>query len=67
MNNNILLDEMKDFTEAYTEFIWKYLELSEITELKLGRLISVEAVYGIVLKSIWRFVEFISDRGYEYE
>ena len=63
----MILDEIEDFTVAYTEFIWKYLELAEITELKLGRLINIEAVYGIVLNSIWQFVEYISDRGYEYE
>lgn len=30
-NNDMILLEIKDFTEAYTEFIWKYLELHDIT------------------------------------
>lgn len=44
-----------------------YLELNGLTELKLGRLISIEAVYGIVLKAVWAYTDFISMRGYEYE
>lgn len=56
----MILEEIKDFTEAYTQFIWMYLELHQLEQFKLGRLISFEAVYGIVLKSVWSHIAFIS-------
>lgn len=44
-----------------------FLELNQIGESKLGKLLNIYTLYGIVVKSIWKFVSWISDRGCEYE
>lgn len=37
----MLLVEIRDFIEAYTEFIWKYLDLYEMSEGPFGDFITM--------------------------
>lgn len=58
-NNNYLLMEIRDFTDAYTEFIWKFLNLYRISETQFSAFISIETAYGVVLKLVWSFTSWI--------
>jgi hypothetical protein len=62
-----LLMEIKDFTDAYTDFIWKYFNLQKITETPFGNYFTLETAYGVVLKMVWTFAYWIGERGYEWE
>jgi len=33
----------------------------------MEKLINIDTLYGIVLKSVWKSVEWIGERGSEYE
>lgn len=67
MNNNLLLYEIKFFMEAYTEFVWMYLQLQYMAESRLGKIVNSDILYGVIFKSVWGFVDWIAERGYEYE
>ena len=62
-NNCMLLMEIRDFVDAYTEFLWKYLELHEMSEGNLSDFITLESANGVVLKVVWSFSGWIGDRG----
>lgn len=51
--------EIRDFTDAYTEFIWKFLNLYRISETQFSAFISIETAYGVVLKLVWSFTSWI--------
>lgn len=33
----------------------------------MGKLITIDTLYGIVLKNVWGFIGWIGERGFEYE
>ena len=66
-NNCMLLLEIRDFIDAYTEFLWKYLELYQMNEGNLKDFITLESANGVVLKVVWSFSGWIGDRGSEWE
>ena len=66
-NNNYILYEVKCFVEAYTEFVWMYLQLHFMAESRMGKIITSEILYGVIFKCMWGFIDWIADRGYEYE
>jgi hypothetical protein len=58
-NNNFLLAELRTFLEAYTEFVWEYLQLDQFSESWLERIVNHDILYGLVLKSVWTLVDWI--------
>ena len=58
---------MRNFIIAYTDFVWKYLELYLVEDTAYGEFITLETVEGIILKTIWSFAGWIGERGFEYE
>ena len=66
-NNNIILYQIRAFLEAYTQFVWMFLQLHLMEESNLGKIIQAEVLSGFIFKNLWTFFEWIADRGYEYE
>ena len=66
-NNDIILYEIRAFLEAYTEFVWMFLQLHLMEDSNLGKIVQPEVLFGIIFKHLWTFVDWISDRGYEFE
>lgn len=44
-----------------------YLQLHLMAESRLGKIINSEILYGIIFKSLWNFVDWIAERGFEFE
>lgn len=44
-----------------------YLELHQMADSRLGKIINSDILYGVIFKSVWNFVDWVSERGYEYE
>lgn len=65
-NNNLILYEIKNFLNAYTEFVWMFFQLHQLDQFNLSKIINSEVLYGIVFKNLWPFVDWILDRGYEF-
>lgn len=40
--------------------------MNKMSESRFGRIVQFEVVYGMIFKSIWGFVDWIMERGYEY-
>lgn len=53
--------------EAYTDFVWMFLQLHLMEDNNLGKIIQPEVLFGVIFKNLWTFVEWIADRGYEFE
>ena len=66
-NNNLILYEIKNFLNAYTEFVWMFFQLHQLDQFNLSKIINSEVLYGIVFKNLWPFVDWILDRGYEFQ
>jgi len=60
----LLLTELKDFSESYTEFIYKYLDLHLLEGTELAKFINLDTVYGIILKNIWNLNSWVGERGF---
>ena len=58
-NNNFLLLELRTFLEAYTEFVWEYLQLELLAHSRFERIVNHDILYGLVLKSVWTLVDWI--------
>lgn len=65
-NNNLILYQIKNFLNAYTEFVWMFFQLHFMDDYNLSKIINSEVLYGIVFKNLWPFVDWILDRGYEF-
>lgn len=44
-----------------------FLQLHLMEDSSLGKIIQSEVLFGVIFKHLWNFVDWISDRGYEFE
>ena len=58
-NNDIILYEIRAFLEAYTEFVWMFLQLYLMEDSNLGKIAESEVLFGIIFKHLWTFVDWI--------
>lgn len=66
-NQKLLLEEVSDFVELYTAFVWDFYDLEEIKKIKFGTLITYENINSLILNTVWIHVSWIGQRGCEYE
>lgn len=66
-NQTLLLEEVNDFVELYTAFVWDFYELDQLKRIKFGTLISYENINSLIMNTVWLRVSWIGQRGCEYE
>ena len=63
-NQTLLLEEVSDFVELYTAFVWDFYDLNEIKKIKFGTLITYENINSLILNTVWTRVSWIGLRGF---